>query len=201
MKKLIAILTIAIVLVGAVFATDEAQINITAVISSLDPAFRLTAKTITTEESGSSSTAGVVGTPGSVTLATDMLLSGNASIVFDIEQIATSRTKTPYLITVSASDLLLTTVASGHTNNQKFTNAISAYKGEGITDELTGVNHVTTTKPSAGPFRFAYDGTTINATTDSAVVLGEFTVTWTGNSEAEVGTYSAYVKIEIATTT
>ena len=205
MKKLIAILAVMFVIVGAVFATDptgNAQINISAAISSLDPAYRLTPKTITTVQGNTSGTAATVGTNGSVTLLTDMLLEGDASIVFTIDQIAKSRTKASYDVSVTASDLTLNTVESGHTANQKFTYAISDYKAEGIENELAGVNFVTTTKPSTGTFRFAYTGSTINAdTSNNAKVLGEFKVTWTGNADAEPGTYSAWVKITIATTT
>lgn len=205
MKKLITILVVMSVLVGFVFAADpsgDAQINISATVSTLDPAYRLTPKTITTVKENTTGTSATVGTNGSVALLTDMLLEGDASIVFTIDQIAKSRTKVSYDVSVTASDLTLNSVASGHTTNQKFAYAISDYKAEGIANELAGVNFVTTTKPSTGTFRFAYTGSTINADASSnAKVLGEFKVTWTGNADAEPGTYSAWVKITIATTT
>ena len=109
MKKLIAILTIAIVLVGAVFATapaqdDSAQITVKTEIKIQYPVYsvKATNSSFSTTVEGASVTLGnaadVLATPGTaeVTISDDVLTKADTTVTFTIYQTTLSRIKGTY---------------------------------------------------------------------------------------------------------
>ena len=133
MKKLIAILTIAIVLVGAVFAANSpdaktangsTEIVVTAKIKEDIPQFQLAIKSGNIETPKAAAiAAGTVGDDGTTVTAANMTstkaaltddaitalgtANGSVTIGFAINQIAPANLKASYTITVTATDLLL----------------------------------------------------------------------------------------------
>ena len=219
MKKLIAILTIAIVLVGAVFATDPingdtsdgtGKVVVTAVVSEQHPLFQI--KTTSTTDTAGVSAIGKVSqsiattdpadpSTGSVTLTTDYLVNNDsATVSFSIGQINRSSSTAKYYLTVTAAPLKRVADPAG--------TAVSTYNAatevfplaEG--DEAPEITRRTVTGITIGAgtttniMSLQYSGATITPT-NNYLELGVFSVTWTKNANALAGTYTADVTLEV----
>lgn len=214
MKKfLIAILMMAVVLTG-VFAVDgykaptydatasegTAQINITTTIKEEFPKFQLAVKTGAEVKTNDVDDTDDNYTE-SVLTATDLADVANStrSVTFAINQISDSRTKENYTLTVAATDLFLVTKADGtttidfdttQTDDQKFT-VVAAVP-------TVSANTVTNIDPtvSGAVLTTHYNGKKVK--TNSAIELGNFTVAWNTNTDAEAGTYEAHITLTVA---
>ena len=221
MKKLIAILTIAIVLVGAVFATDpDASITITANVASQTPSFKMSITSDTTITgaavvytdptvvAGGSATATSALASGSVT--TLLGASGSLSVAFSLQQVAPARltgTGASYKLKVEATDLILQGTngdVASPTTQQKF----------GVVDDTPDVTRasetLTTTvnsnavtvanlSHSGNELTVVYNGF-VDASTTAPKNLGTFSVSWNANQSAVPGDYKATIKLFVSAT-
>lgn len=221
MKKfLIALLMMAVVLVG-VFAdpgldgyTDAktssngtAQINITTTIKEEWPKFQLATKSGVNAAAVNAVNAidddytGAVLTDALNTTLTETADS-TVTVGFAINQVSDSRTKDNYVLTVTATDLVLVTPVVGdaiafdnanRTADQKFT-VVDGTPGVTATQNLTNIaptasNNALTTH---------YNGKKITANlTDKVVELGVFDVEWNTNLNAEAGAYEAHIILTV----
>ena len=216
MKKLIAILTIAIVLVGAVFAADTAGLTISVEVPEYVPTFKLgTSDTtnVTTQffdavvtEDSVSYTAGSLNDTAASTLAN---ATSNLVVRFGIFQVkptnsAYIKTEHKYTFTADASDLILnvttnnvTAPKEGALANEKFTkNAVSNITGASTKPAAT----YATVTDGNGTVQFSIDylGVKYIPATDE-VEIGNFTVTWNSNDTAVPGTYTANIWLTMTT--
>jgi len=209
MKKIITILAIMIVLVGAVFADPTvagsnasdgtAQMIIKTTVTEQFPTFAL--KT-TNNASGSAS---VVANPFEAeapenATADDALIaaSGTYAVTFGIYQTTTSRTSALYSFSYTATDLVLTDLADGtHVRNvgtevQDATEKFTINATSGVT-----VNTSTGFAPKAGAGNehiIHYTGSNVAANTDVAT----FTVTWNKGNDQKAGDYKALITLTVA---
>ena len=213
MKKLIAILTIAIVLVGAVFADNpvassangDASIVVTTTINKAFPAFKLSA----TSPAGTtdSAVAATNHTAGAVTIDTDALLSNNATVSFAIIQTQTSRAHVKYWIGVTATKLVMTkdennnsidtTAADYNASTHEFelvaaVDATPAIVGNNIDNVTVGGTNDGTSADKTGAY-FEYEGGKVAANT----TIATFDVNWKKNEDAAPGTYQATVTLHV----
>lgn len=221
MKKLIVVLAIAIVLVGAVFATTnnstEAQvadgtaaIDVKCVILEAVPVFQLKIASPATVIGAAADAVDTDTTP-TATLVSD-LTAGNVTVNFEINQIAKANLKAKYSITASASRLELTKFANDedapaslvstqyfmilNSSSQEVASINPAISKDATTNALTGIGLVDTT----GALEVEYDGQAqvgTDASADSPLTLGTFSVTWKQNSTAVAGEYHATVSIQV----
>ena len=219
MKKLIAIMTIAIVLVGAVFADEaaanangSAQITIQTCINEQFPAYKLKATGVTTGslsgENGAGSESAVAAsnpTKGLVTVTTDYLLDHDATVNFSIIQTKKSITIHVYNIGVTASDLVMTkksdgsnyTPATANTYDEEHKFVCSTPNPAINTGNIahavvSGTNAGTATQGGAGAI-VTYDGQKVAAD----VTIATFSCSWTQQEKAAAGTYEATVTLTV----
>ena len=221
MKKLIAILTIAIVLVCAVFATDElpaaangaTRIDVTAKVEVVAPRFSLgtndeddltadkaadvvsgyTTTTITMQET--------VSMKDSVAAA---LATGTAqTISFVIRQTQDSRINTVYHLRVSATNLKLNGTSTTAHEFFTCTTTSPAVTGIGaITDGATTPTNLATfaaASTGSNDLIATYCGGFVDISeklTDNTI--GSFDVSWDGDPLAASGTYTANVILEVS---
>ena len=217
MKKLIAILTIAIVLVGAVFAdgpaaNDSAQLVVNAEIKVQYPAYSVAATSFGTYGQGTNgslgSAAAVATTAGTSTvkIGDDVLLDHDATVTFTISQTTLSRIRGTYTLGVSATDLILThtrnssgqaveaTTAEANANHFAVSAAPTIAKGG-----ANGADPTNTTENvgTAGQIAITYNGKKVAAST----TIGTFSYTWTHNENNAAGDYQATVTLTITSIT
>lgn len=207
MKKLITILTIMIVLVGATFATDSAQITLNATVSERVPSFKLN----TTGNTALDSEAAAVVIPdgsGSATIKStvaDALADGtNTTVTFgvvlvprqDQKKIKTTHT---YTFTVTAGDLVHADANSLGTKdvvdaNEKFT----ATKGNFVAVQ-NAIPAANATVTGGASLVLTFNGKSYDPG-NAEFVFATFPVEYSGNASALPGSYSGTVTISIATT-
>ena len=206
MKKVIATLIIAIVLIGAVFATDDAAIQVTVKVNELVPTFKLITSGNTNLKEGTSEGSDAVAasgssTPGSITLADSVgaaLADGtDAAVKFNIVQVPNAegkiKTTKTYSFEITATDLKLNGTETDA--NKKFTvKTVSSITK--ITDAIDS-RYATITPGTTASIQY----TGKNYHVDADVSFAEFTVTWTGNDAAVAGDYQATVTLTMTTTT
>ena len=206
MKKLITILAILTVLVGAIFASEDVhQIKLTVTIPETVPSYIL--KT-TSGAADASATAGQTSTAALSEANKTALLgaSGTADVGFAIQQVSNSRTLTGYTMTVNASNLVLVSTndnpksiertfddaVENATANEKFTVVSAApnlTKGSETNIAYTG--------DGTSSLHVQYNGVMVAATTQAPVSIGTFTVGYNANATAKPGNYVANVKLTV----
>ena len=204
MKKLITILAILTVLVGAIFASEDVhQIKLTVTIPETVPSYIL--KT-TSGAADASATAGQTSTAALSEANKTALLgaSGTADVAFAIQQVSNSRTLAGYTVTVDASNLVLLSTSDNSINrtfddaitqatvNEKFT-VVSA------TPNLTkgSETNIAYTGNGTSSLHVKYNGVMVAATTQAPVAIGSFTVSYNANATAKPGNYVASVKLSV----
>ena len=204
MKKLIAILAIAIVLVGAVFAATGDQLTITSTVSKHEPAFRIYGS----ESAISSSNAGTLGTPSgaAVTFATTKDISATSITVYcRVSQYSikdgynTPKSKFKGIATIGVVATPLTTTLTG-------TNDAGTYSTPATASVTTSDAHVPTGTPArVTTTTFAKSAATGSSTdnkvdivwsysgksVDDADVYADFSFTWAQDDSLPPGTYTA----------
>lgn len=227
MKKLITILTIMIVLVGAVFATDPtegtAAINITASITEQFPTFKLNTKAgeaaIGSAAENAVSTAAHEAGTTALTADSVQALSVNGtdvSVKFQITQTADARlnansSKHVYTFGVSATSLILQINSADKENygaTERFmvvdaTPAINAKDSANAEGTITVADDNTQDHAQANIETASIaggDGTmtvTYAGFVPSGTVLGNFEVGWHGNAAAAPGSYKATIRLSV----
>lgn len=215
MKKFVVFVLVALIALSCVFATDgykapetktasngTAQINITTSIKEEWPKFQLATTSGVDANAVNAVNATDADFTAAVLTATDLadVADSTRSVGFAINQISDSRTKDNYVLTVTATDLVLVAKADGtavqftaeHTSDQKFT----VVSGTPAVTAATG-NTVINIAPSASANALTthYNGKKVK--TNSAIELGTFTVSWNTNTDAEAGDYEAHIILTV----
>ena len=214
MKKLIAILTIAIVLVGAVFAADlgQADIVVTTTIAPAVPNFKLVSGSAE-DTLGDNTTVATT----KVELATD-LTADNATaetVTFTIKQVGRARTTKAFTFTATATDLLLVkytnaagnevansgnTASTADAADQKF-EVNGGNNGTWSVNTFANSTVLTSSQATmAGASTTSYSVTYKGRPVADDTAVGSFTVTWNPNANAVEGTYEATVTLTCTST-
>ena len=213
MKKLIAIVTIAIVLVGAVFAANTEQsyastnekLTIVTTVTRVEPTFKLvggTASDSITQESDSVSNDNWSTAYNGATLtlaASDYnIATGDIKLFFAIRQKTNANIHKAYTFTVTASDLVYQ--KADNQDTKEFT--IQNGGIEHLTANTTLTGATTSTYPA---LTASVDGSNLVATYtgvvnvpttgDQYIEIGTFDVTWPETVDAIAGTYKADIKM------
>ena len=221
MKKLIAILAIMLIIVGAVFAdpdkTDSEGTSVIKVKTSIGeqfPEYQLKAISITANTGVINEAIAVKDvSDGLVTIDTNDLLSADVEVGFEVNQIVNSRTSVAYDISITATDLVLLVTANNTTapkanpaDDEKFSVSLKTSFATTDTDaDLLTITPVTTKTGSFagtdGGFTVQYlDGKFVNveaATQGSVKQIGTFAYEWAQNKTAKVGDYQATVTMVV----
>lgn len=207
MKKLITILTVMIVLVGAAFAAETpvgtAKIDVTATITAREPNFRLAVTAGENYTLGNPSYSDVAETPtaGSATINPDALKTtgNNVTVNFAIQQIAEAVTYKKYYFTVNASVLELQEDANNTVAHiAEMETASKTITVATATPTITAATIATVTKSDDGvKISQKYNGIRVNATSGAPVAVGTFSVVYNGNTEAVPGTYKGDVTLTV----
>lgn len=207
MKKLITILAIMVILVGAVFADDNAAVQVTVTVPEYVPTFKL-ATSDTTDISAAVSDLVAASGASSPTSATatatagQTLAAGNAlTITFGVIQVNNAagyiKTTHGYTFTASATPLIL----SGKTEdnaaaNEKFT--VSTIGDITSAANAPGTDYATIT---SNPYKITYTGAKYTPGAASCETeVATFDVTWGANAAAKNGDYTATVTLTMVTT-
>ena len=219
MKKLIAILAIMVVLVGAVFATDpntgNTAVRVVTTVGVEEPSFKLTTTLATSGVLGSNAPVVFADDPTVVDAsATDAyhVISPNTltsttqqttSVDFAIMQTQASKSYKYYTFTVAVSDLELVKKYDNEGNLVDFA------LGEGQSFANDQFFACTTPAPNpvrgtsdtniadqqiAAGYKIKYNGVKVN----EGVQIATFTCTWTNKPEAVPGQYEATVVLTVA---
>lgn len=215
MKKLITILAILTVLVGALFAsTDTHQIKLTVTIDDTAPTFRLrTTSGVTAEASAlaGETAEAVLSAANKAALTAN---TGTVSVGFAIEQVSNSRTLSGYTMSVAASNLILIDTNDSPksvdrrnlaaTNWDSAVTAATDIESERFTvvagaPVLTqgSTNHISYEGSGTSSLSVQYDGVAITASAQTAVSIGTFTVAYNANPNAKPGNYEAHVTLTV----
>lgn len=227
MKKLIAILTIAIVLVGAVFATPStkaqeangnAYIDILATILEDAPRFELAVKSgATAVANANPANDGIDAVDASDTTIDYSELSaadaakladgtGTATVVFSINQIASARTNANYELTVTAGDLELIEYSNGTAKSGALAdNEVFSVKTKTLAVGSAGASikgavltEVEMASVSVSGLVLTVDyHGVVAAAANNKKELGTFTVEWEKNEDAVSGKYQAAITLNV----
>ena len=198
MKKLITILAILTVLVGALFAsTDTHQIKLTVTIDNTEPTFVLKTNT------GAGAASAAAGATATATLSAAnktalTTANGVATVTFDVVQTTYARSVSTYRLKVTAGDFVLTsngTPIANPTANEKFEveEANPSISGGDTVDNLS----YPTVQPADDYYRVKYNGV-VDASTDN-ITVGSFAVSYDANVNAKPGSYVSTVSLTIET--
>ena len=209
MKKVIAILVIAIVLVGAVFAADNAAITVSVDVAEHVPTFKLITQgntNILNAEGSDAVEDNGKATAGSVefteTISKGLADATDATITFAVVQVKPSttasegkiKTNKQYSFTVTASDLVLSTAGTTPEDNEMFERGTISTFAE--TEGAIGSDFATITDGTS-TLSILYTGKTYAPAAE--VSFATFTVTWGANPTALPGTYTANVILTMTT--
>ena len=219
MKKLIAILTIAIVLVGAVFATGtttNSRITVTTTVGASEPTIILKAGTTSTLDKTATVTTNAAGNhDGEGLTATQDISAANVLIYCGLYQTSKANTQKKYSFEVTATQFVqvkdskkaAVAAADAYTVNQNVTFKTLSATGW-FTTNTTGVNAITAPSINDGE-KFTADVTfdglgPVNATvgenaisTSNAKELATFQIEWTKDEAAPAGEYQADITLAI----
>ena len=202
MKKLIAILTIAIVLVGAVFATDNAALKLTVTVEEHVPTFALAIAAAETKFNPANDPVAANGANSKTavtangTTAGELLANGQAlQVTFGILQNFVNYIKTQhgYTFTAEATNLVLLDNGSPKASpedNEKFV--------AGEPTAVTGNNYIAAAHGSWSDNTVTYTGAKYVPAANGAEIA-TFSVTWGANADAVVGTYEATITLTMQT--
>ena len=218
MKKLIAILTIAIVLVGAVFAdatsTGASSLRITTTISPVEPTFKLATTQVHSDLAAAADasavnaiTAAALAGESSHVITTDALLDDEVEVTFSVVQLTASKSVKTYTLTATATDLVLykyqnaagawvlvSTTAHPATDAEKTFEVDATTVNTFANGDLTSAQ--ATYAGTTSSKTITYKGTDVEADTEVAT----FTCTWGQNENAVPGQYQGTVTLTITST-
>ena len=183
MKKIFAILMVALIAVAFVFAdplaaNDQAQLKINAEIKIQYPVYSLQATAWGTYGDGTNAALGSADvmvhaedplTPESVRIGDDVLTEHDATVTFTIAQTTLSRIKGTYTLSVAAENLVIDKITKtdgtkvAASDAEKTANYFAVSAAPTITP--ASVTNTTITAPSAGVLSIVYDGKKVAAGT------------------------------------
>lgn len=201
MKKLIAILTIAIVLVGAVFATDETgaqkdELKITCKVEAVTPQFKLYGSATSGTSSTGMTEANRVTTDATATASVSgvdnsLYSASGTTIYFVIKQARDCRWTGEVSLSVSATALSATigtgTSAITYTSEDPVISALTAQNN--LPGETGDTVATRTTTPGTASVAVAYNGRAA-----AAADIASFSVNWP-QSDVPPATYTAWVQM------
>ncbi len=200
MKKLITILTIMIVLIGAAFATDDAKINLTVTLAEKVPTFKLATFNNTNvlgEEVSDAIEANGKNTPAAATFETavsETLADGGvATVNFAIVQVKPNninKIKTTHTYSFTATATALQHASESDNFAVKAISSITAI------ENAIDAEYATIT--DGNPLSIQYTGKTYNAAAE--VSFAKFSVSWQGDATARPGAYTGSVTLTMTTT-
>ncbi len=218
MKKLIAILTIMIVLVGAVFAatpTGNAAILVTSSIEPVEPTFKMYTAQVSVELANQTAeqarTAALAGSAHVITA--NALLENNQAVVFTVQQLTNSRSVKTYTLSAAATDLVLYKYQDANGDDvlvsetpHPATDAEKKFTVDATTVNTFANGSLTSAQATYGGTAIektiTYKGTFIDTTSDgkAPIDVASFTCTWGANPIAVTGDYRATVTLTISST-
>ena len=197
MKKAIAILTVMIVLVGAVFATTNEQLIINATVCAVPPTFHIQGKL----HSGSDWVDGATSGDSNVVDTGVNIAANNAVVDVRILQNNKSKYHSTATLTIKATELVNTT--TGFTS---YKTALPVASGL-ITEAATVASNISVAVPTtpATPsatsnvqYVLTYNGHNVNGS-NTPVEVASFTFTWTAVEDLPLGDYQATITLEYTT--
>ena len=217
MKKIIAIMMIAVFAIGMVFAatsTGAASLRITTTISPVEPTFKLATTqiysdlaTAADDSAVAAITAAALAGESSHVITTDDLLADDVEVTFSVVQITASKSVKTYTLSAAATDLVLykyqnpagewiltSTTAHPATDAEKKFVVDATTVATIANGELTSAQ--ATYDGSASAKTITYKGTDVAADTEVAT----FTCTWGQNENAVPGQYQGTVTLTISST-
>ena len=197
MKKVIAILAIMIAFVGAGFAANNDQLQITATVNPVNPAFSIYGGKSLTEATGRT-IQGSTTTPPTTIQYTDNLADHDVVLYICLYQNNKAKYKGTSTLTITATPLVNTdtSITGGKTTSDApEADNIDAISVNGITYAANANPSSTTSQEGNTVVTFApvYDGRAIQATN-----IGTFDLTWGKDDELAVGTYKATITLTYA---
>ena len=216
MKKLIAILMVLAIVVGAVFADTRtgdgtAIVRVNTSITPEYPAFRLHIETGTSYNAVTNKENSLVVSndpvEGVVEIDADALDASTKDVTvnFSVQQIQDALCYEKYYFSVVATDLVLTRDETKMTQDQynALTTAqktISLTTGDlGATPTITPATVADMTQGDAGAKTSQkYNGIRKEATAQAALTLANFSCKWIGNAEAVPGDYTGTVTLTVS---
>lgn len=215
MKKLIAILTVMIVLVCSVFADIQTSLDLHIMLTAQVPSFRLSITSDTDVTSAAYLDSSNSGTSPSSALSSGSLetllsSSGQVTVSFSLSQITNARLTgshaSRYLISVEATDLILQVNGADVENPDSFQKFSVVNESPDI--YIASENLITTSNSedftvaeissSDNELTVEYLGF-VAASSNNPRSLGTFSVSWNANEDAIPGEYKAAIKLLIST--
>ena len=215
MKKIFAILMVALVVAAIAFATapaanDTATLNIQTEVKIQYPVYSLQATSWVAGGTGDNASLGAAATvtpsdSDTVIIGDDELTDHNVTVEFTIAQTTLSRIKGTYTLTVDAGNLIIDKITQTNgtkvdaTSAEKTANFFTVSAAPTITKGASGTepSHTSMVNTSAGVLAITYDGKKV----DSSTTIGKFQYTWTANADAAAGVYKADVTLTITSIT
>lgn len=195
MKKVIAILAIAIVLIGAVFAAGEDHtLTVTASVTPVEPAFRLgiaNSGTTAAQVTNNSTPTVVNLTNGSYTgsFTASLKLNEGGSFVVIPQLVNNAKTTSVYVLTFT-----------GGTFNVKKKNVDGTVSPSSVTtaenNVVTGIGSIVADDANE-KLTVTFDGKTATASTGTPVVLGTVTYTYTADDDVDLGNWTTDIVMTI----
>ena len=181
MKKLIAILSVLMVLAGVAFATNNDQLIITANVPEIKPVFSIYGGT-------SSEAITTLGTQSGATVATNINISTtDAKVYIKLTQAASTYAGAA---TLTITPTVLANTANGLTSYTTALPTVANYvEGKGSVSGITIANP--TVSNSVVSYSLTYVGTPVAA----GSVIGTFDYTWAKVPSLPVGTYQATITL------
>lgn len=207
MKKfLIALLMMAVVLVGvfAATSTGDATLIVTTKINALEPTFRLATDQVSDDLGGDAGANAHV-------ITADALLTANQSVTFLVKQISMSRSVKTYTLSATAGDLVLYKYEDANGNEvlvSRTPHPADASEKKFVVDHETvetfANGDLAAAKATYGGDAtnktITYLGNAQQATEVAPVTVASFTCTWGANANAVTGDYQATITLTIAST-
>lgn len=210
MKKALVIALIALATLSSVFAADptslspagSAAIRVDYTVGTLLPTFKLAASGDDIRHTSS--------TASNVVLGADLTYykTLSATVDFSIIQISESRIVGSYDITVTATDLLLTSTAEELEMSAADFAAIEEANKKFVVDSVTPIitKHEDYDDEEIGHATLSQNDNTLSvtyqsalrATSEAPVELGTFSCTWAQNKKAVTGIYEATIKMTVS---
>ena len=214
MKKLIAILTVMIVLVCSVFADIQTSLDLHIMLTAQVPSFRLSITSDTDVTSAASLDSGSGTSPSSAlsagSLETLLSSSGQVTVSFSLSQITNARLTgshaSTYTLSIEATDLILQDNGADVEDPDDF----QIFPVDNKNPDIYIASETLITTSNSEDFTVAAISSLDNeltveylgfvaASSNNPRSLGTFSVSWNANEDAIPGEYKAAIKLLIST--
>ena len=214
MKKLIAILTVMIVLVCSVCADIQTSLDLHIMLTAQVPSFRLSITSDTDVTSAASLDSGSGTSPSSAlsagSLETLLSSSGQVTVSFSLSQITNARLTgshaSTYTLSIEATDLILQDNGADVEDPDDF----QIFPVDNKNPDIYIASETLITTSNSEDFTVARISSSDNeltveylgfvaASSNNPRSLGNFSVSWSANEDAIPGEYKAAIKLLIST--